>query len=228
MASAAFHALILVALLWRPGSDVDPTPAGLPGTPGGGGGGGGPKISYVALAPPSAPQSAAASIPTPVSTPLPVPRMQPIARHEPRVVADLPTDIRPIQFTRTIGAGAGIGGGRGAGTGSGGGIGSGEGTGTGSGVGPGDGGDGGTIFPPTVRYTFLPPEPRPDAVQGQTFHVRFAVNAEGRVTDVHVEPDMDGGYRKQFVQTMFRFRFNPATLSDGTRVAGATILSFTL
>ena len=141
---------------------------------------------------------------------------------------NLPKNIRPIQLARTVGAGAGIGGGRGAETGSGGGIGSGEGTGIGSEVGPGSGGDG-AVFPPTVRYTFLPPLPRPSSVQGQTFLVRFAVDAQGRVADVEVEPRIpDGGYRKKFVDTMLRFRFKPAHLRDGTNVAGATVLSFTL
>ncbi len=133
-----------------------------------------------------------------------------------------------MQLARTVGAGAGIGGDRGAGTGSGGGIGSGEGKGLGSGVGPGSGGDG-VVFPPTVRYTFLPPLPRPSSVQGQTYLVRFAVDPQGRVTDVEVEPRIpDRGYRKKFVDTMLRFRFKPAHLRDGTNVAGATALSFTL
>jgi protein TonB len=160
--------------------------------------------------------------------PLPVPQVREITQHLPQVTVDLPRNIRPIQYARTIGAGAGIGGGRGAGTGSGGGVGAGDGTGTGSGVGPGSGGDG-VVFPPIVRYTFLPPLPRPSSVQGQTFLVRFAVDPEGRVTDVEVEPQIpDGGYRKKFVDTMLRFRFKPAHLRDGTNVAGATVLSFTL
>ncbi len=160
---------------------------------------------------------------------LPVLRVMAITRHEPRVIADLLMNARPIQMARTIGAGAGVGGARGAGTGSGGGVGGGEGTGSGSGVGPGSGGEGGTVFPPTVRYTFLPPLPRPGSVQGHTYQVRFAVDEEGRVMDVEVEPRIgDGGYRKKFRETMFRFRFNPATLRDGTRVVGAAVLSFTL
>jgi outer membrane biosynthesis protein TonB len=66
-------------------------------------------------------------------------------------------------------------------------------------------------------------------VWGQTFLVRFAVDPQGRVTDVEVEPQIpDRGYRKKFVDTMFRFRFKPAHLRDGTSVAGTTILTYTL
>ncbi len=229
--SIAFHLVLLTVLLWEQSAEIDDGPAaGYPGLLGGGGGGGGPEITYVALAPPPAVPAAATAVPTRMVTmEFPVLRVMAITRHEPRVIADLPMNARPIQMARTIGAGAGVGGARGAGTGSGGGVGSGEGTGSGSGVGPGSGGEGGTVFPPTVRYTFLPPLPRPGSVQGHTYQVRFAVDAQGRVMDVEIEPRIgDGGYRKKFRETMFRFRFNPATLRDGTRVAGATVLSFTL
>ncbi len=228
--SVIIHAAVLAALLWVQVSEVERPPAsGFPGLAGGGGGGGGPVITYVALAPPPAAPRAALEIPVPPrELRLPVPEVKEITRHVPRVTQDLLKNIRPIQLARTVGAGAGIGGGRGAGTGSGGGIGSGEGTGIGSGVGPGSGGEG-VVFPPTVRYTFLPPLPRPSSVQGQTFLVHFAVDPQGRVTDVEVEPRIaDGGYRKKFVNTMLRFRFKPAHLRDGTNVAGATVLSFTL
>ena len=230
--SVMLHALLIVALVWEQSSDIaEGQGMGFPGPIGGGGGGGGPEITYVALAPPPAAVAAVAQQlppPTWIELPLPVPQVRAITRHLPRVTADLPTNIRPIQLTRAIGAGAGLGGGRGAGTGSGGGIGSGEGTGTGSGDGPGSGGDG-TVFPPMVRYTFLPPLPPPSSVQGQTFLVRFAVDPQGRVIDVDVEPRIpDGGYRKKFVDTMLRFRFRPAHLRDGTNVAGTTVLNITL
>jgi protein TonB len=223
--------LLIAALVWNQAIDLeDGKSDGLPGLRGGGGGGGGPKITFVALAPPPA---AAAAVPREIppvlrQMTLPVPKVQEITQNLPQVTADVPKNIRPMQFARTIGAGAGVGGGRGAGTGSGGGIGSGQGTGIGSGVGPGTGGDG-AIFPPRVRYTYLPPIPSPTSVHGQTFTVHFAVSLEGRVTDIEVEPRIpDGGYRKKFIDTMFRFRFHPAHMRDGTNVAGATVLSFTL
>ena len=228
--SVILHAAVLAALVWAQVSEVERSPAsGFPGLAGGGGGGGGPQVTYIALAPPPAAPRAALEIPAPPrELPLPVPEVKEITRHVPKVTQDLPKNIRPIQLARTVGAGAGIGGGRGAGTGSGDGIGSGQGTGVGSGTGQGTGGDG-AVFPPTVRYTFLPPLPRPSSVQGQTFIVRFAVDPQGRVSDVEVEPRIaHGGYRKKFIETMFRFRFKPAHLRDGTSVAGATILSFTL
>ncbi len=224
------HAAVLLALVWAQVSEVvRPPGSGFPGLAGGGGGGGGPQVTYIALAPPPAAPSAALEIPAPPrELHLPVPEVKEITKNVPRVMQDLPKNIRPIQLARTVVAGAGIGGGLGAETVSGGGIGSGEGTGIGSEVGPGSGGDG-VVFPPTVRYTFLPPLPRPSSVQGQTFLVRFAVDAQGRVADVEVEPRIpDGGYRKKFVDTMLRFRFKPAHLRDGTNVAGATGLVFTL
>ncbi len=228
--SIAFHLALMAVLLWEQSAEIyDGPAAGYLGLSGGGGGGGGPEITYVALAPPPAAPAATAVRKRTVTMALPVLRVMANTRHEPRVIADLPMNARPIQMARTIGAGAGVGGGPGAGTGSGGGVGSGEGTGSGSGVGPGSGGEGGTVFPPRVRYTFLPPLPRPGSVQGHTYRVRFAVDEQGRVMDVEVEPRIgDGGYRKKFRDTMFRFRFNPATLRDGTHVAGATVLSFTL
>ncbi len=230
--SVMMHAAVLLALVWAQVSEVGRPPgSGFPGLAGGGVGGGGPQVTYIALAPPPAAPRAALEIPAPApprELPLPVPEVKEITRNVPRVIQELPKNVRPIQLARTVGAGAGIGGGRGAETGSGGGIGSGEGTGIGSEVGPGSGGDG-VVFPPTVRYTFLPPLPRPSSVQGQTFLVRFAVDSQGRVADVEVEPRIpDGGYRKKFVDTMLRFRFKPAHLRDGTNVAGATVLSFTL
>ena len=233
LVSAVLHALLIAFLVWQQTTDESLDPgAGLPGSPGGGGGGGGSKITYIALSPPpSAAASTPAVIPPPPPQPMPLPvhQVREISPVEARVTVDVPSNIRPIQLARTIGAGAGIGGGRGAGTGSGGGIGSGEGTGTGSGVGSGNGGEGGVIFPPTVRYTFLPPDPRPSSVRGRTFRVRFAVDAEGRVADVDVEPNIgDGDYRKRFIGTMRRFRFRPARLQDGTPVAGTAIVSFTL
>ncbi len=228
--SVVLHILIIALVVWDQAVDLEDGVAGLPGPSGGGGGGGGPKITFVALAPPPA---AAAAVPQEISPvqremPLPVPRVQEITRNLPQVTADLPTNIRPIQYARTIGAGAGVGGGRGAGTGSGGGIGSGQGTGVGSGVGPGTGGDG-VILPPRIRYTYLPPTPPPPSVQGQSFTVHFAVDPEGRVTDVEVEPQIpDGGYRKKFIDTMLRYRFHPAHMRDGTTVAGATVLTIRL
>lgn len=218
--SVIMHAAVIAAFLWAQVSEVERPPASdFPGLAGGGGGGGGPEVTYIALA-------LALEIPDPPRwLPLSVPEVKKITRHVPRVTQDLPKNI---QLERTVGAGAVIGGGRSAGTGSGGGIGSGEGTGTGSVVGPGSGGDG-VVFPPIVRYTFLPPLPRPSSVQGQTFVVRFSVDPQGHVSDVEVEPQIaDWRYRKQFLETMFRFWFKPAQLSDGTSVAGATILSFTL
>jgi hypothetical protein len=49
--------------------------------------------------------------------------------------------------------------------------------------------------------------------------VRFWVTAEGRVTRVVVSPPIkDGAYRREFVERMMGYLFNPATTRDGRRV----------
>ena len=106
--SVLLHMAFVVAIIWDQQSEIyDGPAAGFPGIPGGGGGGGGPAITYVALASPAAaPNPTAAKVPT-LRMLLPVPQVEQIARNEPRVIADLPKNIRPIQLARTIGAGAG-------------------------------------------------------------------------------------------------------------------------
>lgn len=229
--SAAIHIILLGALIWPADGTVDQGPrAGDPGPRGGGGGGGGPEIRYIALqSAPAAPERVDLPIvrEVPREIPLPTPTVRDI---KPTVTVN--AELRRPEtrlLARRIGAGPGSGGGAGAGTGTGGGTGSGEGTGTGSGKGPGTGGDGGDVFPPSVRYTYLPPLPHPSELQGKTFHVRFFVDENGRVTRVVVDPQIgDADYRKKFLDVMRRFRFKPASLTDGTAVRGETVLSFTL
>ncbi len=230
LVAAGVYVLIGLLVLWQGEAPVETgMAAGDPGLPGGGGGGGGPRMTYITLAPaPSAPAPAAQIEQVPEEILVPVPEVREIRPLTPTPVQPN-LKFRPQPLVRRIGNGAGNGGGAGSGSGSGGGSGSGRGTGTGSGTGPGSGGHAGDVFPPTVRYTYLPPLPRPDELQGRTFNVLFTVDVTGRVTDVFVEPQMgDAGYQKKFIAVMRRFRFKPASLADGTQVTGQTVLSFTL
>jgi hypothetical protein len=140
----------------------------------------------------------------------------------------IPTDTTPIGAL-VLGEGPGTGGGPGGGTGTGGGIGSGRGTGLGSGVGPGTGGGGGEIFPPALRYTILPPEPRPRSVRGRDYQIRLTVAADGRVVDVQIRPEIrDSDYRRRLVAQAYEWKFAPALTRDGTPVRADVIVTMTL
>jgi len=200
---------------------------------GGGGGGGGEQITYVTLMPR---QAAAPSVENPVQPPPVVPRVTrklpppQIREIKPQIAPRaIETQLTPMPAARAPGSGPGLRGGPGAGTGTGGGIGSGQGTGVGSGVGPGIGGENGDILPPSVRYTFLPPQPVPEALKGRSFQVLFRVDSTGNVQGVDLEPIIeDASYRRKFLAAMRRFRFNPATRRDGTAVPGQAVIGFTL
>lgn len=229
-ASTVFHAALVLLLLWG-GGRSEPLAGGGTGfgPPGGGGGGGNntPDIRYVVLARSTSPSAATDAAVMTTTTPRVTVRVAP--RPIPAELAPLrvPAAFKPLAVAPVGGMGVGSGAGPGTGSGSGGGVGTGTGTGAGSGRGPGSGG--GDVLPPTVRYTFLPPLPRPGSVQGRTYTVRFEVDANGHVTRVEVEPKIrDAAYRRRFVDVMYRFRFTPATQRDGTPVDGVAVLSFTL
>jgi hypothetical protein len=215
VASVCVHALVIVLLIIvqrRP----EPESARRPGLPGDAGGGGG--ITYIRIdAPPAAATPAAARAPEPeIIVPPPV---QPVP---------VPVTVRKLDVplpTGTVVAAA-----EGAGTdGSGGGAGGGHGAGLGTDSGPGTGGEGGEIFPPKPKYTILPPLPQPSSVRGKTFRVHFWVNAQGRVTRVRVEPEIrDAAYRRQFLDFMHEYAFEPARRQDGTTIDGEFDYVFTL
>lgn len=95
--------------------------------------------------------------------------------------------------------------------------------------GPGRGEPGGGILPPQARYTVMPPTDRPQSVRGQSYRVRFFVDANGKVTSVEVSPEIpDPAYRKQFLELMQQYSFTPAKRQDGTAVPGETVLVITL
>jgi hypothetical protein len=65
----------------------------------------------------------------------------------------------------------------------------------------------------------MAPTGAPPEVHGKRHEVRFWVTAEGRVTRVEVTPAIkDGGYRREFMERMMGYLFNPATTRDGRRV----------
>src|SRR5438034_9484778 len=93
---------------------------------------------------------------------------------------------------------AALGGGGGNAGGGAGGRGTGLGAASGAGVGPGTGDEAGYIFPASPRTAILPPLARvPGSVAGRTYHVKFWVSVEGRVTRVDVEPPIADAARSE-------------------------------
>ncbi len=115
---------------------------------------------------------------------------------------------------------AALGGGGGNAGGGTGGRGTGLGAASGAGVGPGMGDEAGYIFPASPRTAILPPLARvPGSVAGRTYHVKFWVSVEGRVTRVEVEPPIaDAEYGREFQQRMMAYQFYPAHTRDGRNV----------
>jgi hypothetical protein len=64
----------------------------------------------------------------------------------------------------------------------------------------------------------LPPTGAPKDAH-HPYVVRFWVTAEGRVIRVETNPPIkDGDYRRQFIERMMGYQFNPATTRDGRHV----------
>ena len=176
------------------------------GERGGGGGGGGAAVNFFTL-----PTPAPAEIAVPAAPRVTVsdfPALRQIRVDLPRV--ELPRETVPLTAVTGAGAGPGAAGGQGAGAG----------TGAGADVGPGTGGGGDYIIA-SPRTAILPPLAKvPGSVAGHTYHVRFWVSAEGRVTRVEVEPPItDAGYSREFQQRMLAYQFYPARTRDGRNVA---------
>lgn len=207
-----------------------------PGAPslfqlGGGGGGGGNRVAYITLpSPPAAAPVMPKTVPPPVETPptveVPVPAPVPGDPPPPD-----PVDSIPLVAT-TPGSAAPGGTGPGAPGGAGGGVGSGVGPGSGSGVGagPGEGGgEGGTVRPPELRDLAFPFDNPPKELRGASLAVTFWVRTDGRVDRYQVAPAIgDRDYARKFDEVIRAFRFTPARMPDGTRVAGTTTVTFTL
>jgi TonB family protein len=59
----------------------------------------------------------------------------------------------------------------------------------------------------------------PREARGRRYEVRFWVTAEGRVRRVEVTPPIkDAAYRREFMERMMGWVFNPAMTRDGRRV----------
>ncbi|HUL70830.1 MAG TPA: hypothetical protein VLT17_11415 [Gemmatimonadales bacterium] len=224
------HLLLLLVLARAVTHDLTRASEAIPGgtaAPGGGGGGDAGYISLPALRP-SAPIAtrpvAPVEAPTaPVSPPVTPPDSTPPP--EPASVAVASQDSATAANGEASGVGPGTGGGAG------GGIGTGIGTGTGAGEGPGTGGgpaeSRGTA--PQARQIILPPEDRPSDLRGVSLRVTFHVDAQGRVEQVEVDPEIkDHGYAKKFMDVMRKYQFRPARTPDGTAVRGVAVIVVTL
>ena len=217
--SFAIHVTIVALALWPARKLLETGGGGRgPGPEGGGGGGGREPSGFVALepyAPPAPPAEAEPETPTVQVEQLPLPEVIPL---EDLARVAVPTGAA----VAVAGAGAGSGGGPGAGTGTGGGQGSGRGTGVGAGEGPGSGGDGSYILRAQPRGVILPPE-----CSRGSFLVRFWVGADGRVTDIDVQPQLrEGSCRREFEARMRGYRFEAARTREGVGVA--SIFSITI
>ncbi len=229
--SVVLHLLILLLIIWRPGSDANADrAAGGFGLPGGGGGGGAPRINLILL--PSY-QSSTRQVAVSATEPVvPVEAFQPAIVPISRPLAQAQVmPRRELAAVLVRGVGDGVRRAVGLGTGAGGGVGLGRGTGSGAAEGPGtgEGGGGGDAFPPKLIEMLVPPTDRPDAVKGRSFELRFRVDVSGRVTHVSVEPAIgDAQYQARFIRTMYDFFFEPATDAEGIPVPGEAVITITL
>jgi hypothetical protein len=196
----------------------------------GGGGGGGNRVSYITL--PPVPKAARAPVMPKVTPPQPVPQDRPVEQTPPpEPVQYQPVDTMPAVASvgDTVPSAGGTGPGTGGGTGGGTGPGSGEGTGGGAGPGAGTGGGGGNIRPPELRDLAFPFDNPPKNLRGASLSVTFWVRTDGRVDRYQVSPEItDRDYARKFDEVIRAFRFTPARMPDGTRVAGTTTVTFTL
>jgi hypothetical protein len=126
---------------------------------------------------------------------------------------ELPQATLPVPTVAPSGGGGTAGGGAG-------GRGTGPGAAAGAGVGSGTGDEASYIFPASPRTAILPPLARvPGSVAGRTYHVKFWVSVEGRVTRVDVVPPIaDAAYGREFQQRMMAYQFYPAHTRDGRNV----------
>jgi len=196
------HGVLIVGLLWRgaalfAGGGKGPGPSG--------GGGGRPAVQFFALPALSAPQQFDVPAPPAVAV-ADIPLPDPAAIKLPSI--DVPKFPPPPPGAATAAQRAGTGPGTGGGQGTG--------TGPGSEVGPGTGGEGSYILRADLKGLIVPPDCAP---RGR-YQLRFWVAADGRVTDVEIDPlPKDPSCRGDFVGRMKAYRFAPARTRDGQPVA---------
>ena len=233
----AAHLFVVFLLVFRFRTEITAAltdGAGGAGAAGGGGGGRGgapvipERIQRYQL--PAAPPPAA-SPPSVLPPIVPVPEIKKPVETPPEVkptpvtsptAADVPPTAGPVSPPAPgagAGAGAGTDAGPGIGPGTGGGTGSGIGTGTGSAIGPGTGGGNATIFPPTPRALFVPPNGTPRRLRGKTIAIELEVDETGKVVTAEFTPRSgDGGYDDQLLASLREQRFRPAVRANGTPV----------
>ena len=230
------HLLIVFLLVFRFRGEITAAltdGAGGPGAAGGGGGGRGgspivpERIQQYQLALPPPPAKSTPSVLPPIA---PVPEVKkpdvvpPKVEPAPPVTSpkapDAPATPGPVSAPAPgagEGAGAGKDAGPGNGPGTGGGTGSGIGTGTGSAIGPGSGGGNATIYPPTPRALFVPPNGTPRRLKGKTIVIELEVDESGKVITAQFTPRSgDSGYDEQFLASLREQRFRPAVRANGT------------
>lgn len=225
--------LILPAFFHREITAALTDGAGGAGAAGGGGGGRGgspvipERLARFQMAPPPPAKSTPSVLPPVVPVPevkkpeveTQKPEPPPVTQPEaPPTTAPAAAPVTPAPGTGE-GAGAGKDPGPGNGPGTGGGNGSGVGTGTGSGIGPGTGGGNATIYPPTPRALFVPPNGTPKRLRGKTIIIELDVDEAGKVQAAEFSPRSgDGGYDEQFIASLKEQRFRPAVRPNGEPV----------
>ncbi len=221
VASTLAHAVLIAALLWAGRSAADQFADAAAGEgvalgPAGGGGGGGQQVTFYDIVTP-APAPAAVE-PDPILPVVPEPDalvLKPPTAASTPARADSAAAGRPAAVANTgggsgggEGTGTGAGTGSGVGPGSGGGSGGGTGGGVGTGTGPGAGE--GRITPPETDLLLIPP-PRPRNMASRTVVFILAVDAEGVVREVELQPPTgDRRYDAALRRMALDWRFKPA------------------
>ncbi len=229
------HLLIIFLLVFRFHREITEAlteGAGGAGPAGGGGGGRGgspmipERIQRVQMPAAAAPPPTPSVLPPLVTVPpvKPPPEQPTVQTPTPAPPAATPAPEAPAAPAAAApGAGAGAGSGNdpgpGTGPGTGGGTGTGAGTGTGSSSGPGTGGGNATIYPPTPRALFVPPNGTPRRLKGKTIVIELEVDETGKVVAAEFAPRSgDGGYDDQFLASLREQRFRPAVRANGQPV----------
>ncbi|HEY6783718.1 MAG TPA: hypothetical protein VI159_02145 [Gemmatimonadales bacterium] len=212
----AVHVLVLALLFWKSAELLAGSGDG-PGPRGGGGGGGRQALHMFLLSGVSAPQAVAVPpapqftthLPLPVPVKLDLPKLQPAPQPVETQVAVAP------------GTGNGTTGGPGEGPGSGGGKGAGVGPGVGNDSGPGSGGNGSYIFPASPKLMLLAPE----CFKGRT-EARFSIDADGRVTEVALQPPPKDAECRAVMLKRFRENLFTPAMQHGVPVSSVFSITF--
>ncbi|CAN5710618.1 hypothetical protein BH23GEM5_BH23GEM5_02730 [soil metagenome] len=221
VASTLAHAALIGALLWVGRSAADQfadagAGDGIAPGPAGGGGGGGQQVTFYDIVAPAPAPSAVEVEPVPPAVPEPdalvlnPPTPAPTPARADSAPAGRPASVASAGGGSGGGEGTGSGGGTGSGTGAGSGGGSGGGTGGGIGSGTGPGAGEGRITPPETDLLLIPP-PRPRNMAARTVVFILAVDAEGVVRDVELQPPTgDRRYDAALRRMALDWRFKPA------------------